>query len=669
MRPFPSSLSAPLRKGTVLCALLGAGPLALALPGDPSAVLGRTRTGQAFHVRDLEALRDLDGVSFQPGADLSNASFVGRSLAGASLAGTNCRGARFAWVDLRTTRLADAMFEQADFTGATLLREDLERLQAQGVDLTFAFTDDPPSAQPWEGLGLAMPAPDGSKPEGGQAGDGMSLSFPDEDDGRWDMVNFARPVNQRVLSPPTSPIASAASHSPAGTVARPGGVPKGAALPATPGPVDHLDWLPGPQPMAGAEATGLGAPRPPWPMAGFGPLGPDLDGDGLDDDQDPALVEAPPPAGTPIPLGPRKPLPHARSASPWSGPAAHPLPSPAQLRAPATPPLEPAARQSAAAWMRGFSALKDFAGKHGHLEVGDQVWAGDIHLLSWKQSQKEKARKGKLAEDQLAALHTLPGMADWLGQPEPAAPPRPAAAPRRVPPPPHTPLGLLPGNRWILAKDFPGTTSLDGLKAAPNARLQGAQFAGKTLAGADLDGADCSGASFRGVDLRTTRLATTRLDRADFTHAILEPRTALDMLRRGVDLRHAIFRERLAGAPPSSSVTSPAASPAPSAAVSGPALQAAPPAGLKRKEAEVPADPEPRPAKAAKPELWVSMVQMLEAYAKAHGKPDPPQDYETEDGFRIGRWAQKQRERHQAQDATLPRDCVAALERLPGWHW
>jgi hypothetical protein len=102
-----------------------------------------------------------------------------------------------------------------------------------------------------------------------------------------------------------------------------------------------------------------------------------------------------------------------------------------------------------------------------------------------------------------------------------------------------------------------------------------------------------------------------------------------------------------------------------------------PPAAV-HPQAAAPADPAavagpaPAPAMPAEPPSafpWQLLVQALEEYALEQGSPDPGPEYETEEGFPLGHWVLRQRERFHAQDPTLAQACVAALEGIPGWHW
>jgi hypothetical protein len=228
-------------------------------------------------------------------------------------------------------------------------------------------------------------------------------------------------------------------------------------------------------------------------------------------------------------------------------------------------------------WWQGFHALKSFAETNGHLRVDDEFWVGDdLHLASWMKSLRSKLTR--LGQDQALALGTIPGLRDWLEQPDAPAPAAgaggpgggvppvaaaPGSAPAQAPAPgsvpalgPDTMLGLLPGRNWLRARDLAGRRDLDGLVALPKANLKNVDFTGKTLAKANLGNADCSGARFCGVDLRETNLASATLTGADFQGAILQPAAALELLGRNVDLRGARFLERGAALEPPSATGS-----------------------------------------------------------------------------------------------------------------
>jgi hypothetical protein len=63
---------------------------------------------------------------------------------------------------------------------------------------------------------------------------------------------------------------------------------------------------------------------------------------------------------------------------------------------------------------------------------------------------------------------------------------------------------------------------------------------------------------------------------------------------------------------------------------------------------------------------WRHGLAQLQAYTAAHGAATPP-THEVLDGFRLGRWAARQRERYWAH--RLPPDHITALQGVPGWDW
>jgi len=63
------------------------------------------------------------------------------------------------------------------------------------------------------------------------------------------------------------------------------------------------------------------------------------------------------------------------------------------------------------------------------------------------------------------------------------------------------------------------------------------------------------------------------------------------------------------------------------------------------------------------------MVRMLRSYADRYGQADPPPEFETSDGIKLGRWAERQRARFLAKDPTLTPQAIQALKELPGWRW
>lgn len=64
---------------------------------------------------------------------------------------------------------------------------------------------------------------------------------------------------------------------------------------------------------------------------------------------------------------------------------------------------------------------------------------------------------------------------------------------------------------------------------------------------------------------------------------------------------------------------------------------------------------------------WDEALTYLGAYIKKYGSARVPQSYATEDGFRLGQWAQNRR-RQYARGA-LEADRTQQLESLPGWTW
>jgi hypothetical protein len=63
---------------------------------------------------------------------------------------------------------------------------------------------------------------------------------------------------------------------------------------------------------------------------------------------------------------------------------------------------------------------------------------------------------------------------------------------------------------------------------------------------------------------------------------------------------------------------------------------------------------------------WHRGLAQLRAYAEIHGAATPHTRLVVQ-GFQLGRWAAKQRERYWAQ--SLPPEQVAALISVPGWEW
>lgn len=63
---------------------------------------------------------------------------------------------------------------------------------------------------------------------------------------------------------------------------------------------------------------------------------------------------------------------------------------------------------------------------------------------------------------------------------------------------------------------------------------------------------------------------------------------------------------------------------------------------------------------------WHQGLAQLRAYAEIHGAATPHTRLVVQ-GFQLGRWAAKQRERYWAQ--SLPPELVAALTSVPGWEW
>ena len=63
---------------------------------------------------------------------------------------------------------------------------------------------------------------------------------------------------------------------------------------------------------------------------------------------------------------------------------------------------------------------------------------------------------------------------------------------------------------------------------------------------------------------------------------------------------------------------------------------------------------------------WEEKFRRLLDYVKHHGGANVPQPY-TVDGYRLGRWASRQRQRH--KKGTLDADRQRRLQALPGWTW
>jgi hypothetical protein len=74
----------------------------------------------------------------------------------------------------------------------------------------------------------------------------------------------------------------------------------------------------------------------------------------------------------------------------------------------------------------------------------------------------------------------------------------------------------------------------------------------------------------------------------------------------------------------------------------------------------------PRQAKAS---IWEVAVQVLRDYVEEHGHTDLGLDFETEEGFQLGHWVKRQRDKYQAKDPSLTHEYIKTLEGLPAWHW
>jgi hypothetical protein len=62
---------------------------------------------------------------------------------------------------------------------------------------------------------------------------------------------------------------------------------------------------------------------------------------------------------------------------------------------------------------------------------------------------------------------------------------------------------------------------------------------------------------------------------------------------------------------------------------------------------------------------WEEGFSYLKEFAEREGHCRVPARHKTDDGYRLGRWARRQREEKDTIDP-LPRQ---RLESLPGWSW
>lgn len=64
---------------------------------------------------------------------------------------------------------------------------------------------------------------------------------------------------------------------------------------------------------------------------------------------------------------------------------------------------------------------------------------------------------------------------------------------------------------------------------------------------------------------------------------------------------------------------------------------------------------------------WIEGFKYLREYVEREGYAQVPQQYVTEDGYKLGTWVRDQR--YEYRKGRLSVDQQVALEQLPGWEW
>jgi len=65
--------------------------------------------------------------------------------------------------------------------------------------------------------------------------------------------------------------------------------------------------------------------------------------------------------------------------------------------------------------------------------------------------------------------------------------------------------------------------------------------------------------------------------------------------------------------------------------------------------------------------LWIEALHHLEKYVSREGHSRVPENYKTEDGFRLGRWVSRCRNNYKSNK--LSKDQIKELGKFPGWTW